>query len=134
MAKWTAEEKAKAGQRRALVCPNVTRRTKDRIAQSKRARAGSLATVDNPQVARTCILRTFLFADAILSISRVTFIFSVLFCFVFVFLLSLKPRPFVQSLFVLRYACYRPDNHTQLANNCSVIFCVFRDIPFSECV
>ena len=33
--------------RHAVVCPNVTRRTnKERIAQSKRARAGSLALVD----------------------------------------------------------------------------------------
>ena len=30
----------------AVVCPNVTGRTKERIAQSKRARAGSLALVD----------------------------------------------------------------------------------------
>ena len=30
----------------AVVCPNVTGRTKERIAQSKRARAGSLAIVD----------------------------------------------------------------------------------------
>ena len=30
----------------AGVCPNVTERTKKRIAQSKRARAGSLALVD----------------------------------------------------------------------------------------
>ena len=28
------------------VCPNVTRRTKERIAQNKRARAGSLALVN----------------------------------------------------------------------------------------
>ena len=46
MAKWTAEEKTKAGLRHAVVCPNVTGRTKKRIAQSKRARAGSLALVD----------------------------------------------------------------------------------------
>ena len=46
--KWTVVEKAKAGLRHAvvLVCPNVTGRTKERIAQSKRARAGSLALVD----------------------------------------------------------------------------------------
>ena len=37
-----------------------------------------------------------------LSFFGVTF---VLFCFVFVFFRSLKPRPFVQSFFVLRYAC-----------------------------
>ena len=46
MAKWITAEKAKAGLRYAVVCPNVTGRTKERIAQSKRARAGSLALVD----------------------------------------------------------------------------------------
>ena len=46
MAKWIAAEKARAGLRRAVVCPNMTRRTKERIIQSKRARAGSLAIVD----------------------------------------------------------------------------------------
>ena len=45
MAKWIAAEKARAGLRRAVVCPNVTGRTKERIAQSKRTRAGSLALV-----------------------------------------------------------------------------------------
>ena len=46
MAKWIAAEKARAGLRHAVVCPNVTGRTKERIAQSKRVRAGSLALVD----------------------------------------------------------------------------------------
>ena len=47
MAKWIVAEKAKAGLRHAaVVCPNVTGRTKERIAQSKQARAGSLAFVD----------------------------------------------------------------------------------------
>ena len=46
MAKWIVPEKAKAGLRHEVVCPNVTGRTKKRIAQSKRARAGSLALVD----------------------------------------------------------------------------------------
>ena len=32
MAKWIAAEKAKAGLRHAVVCPNVTGRTKERIA------------------------------------------------------------------------------------------------------
>ena len=45
MAKWVAAEKARAGLRHA-VCSKVTERTKERIAQSKRARAGSLAIVD----------------------------------------------------------------------------------------
>ena len=46
MSKWIAAEKAKAGLRHAVVCPNVTGRTKKRIAQSKRARASSLVIVD----------------------------------------------------------------------------------------
>ena len=65
-AKLIAAEKARAGLWHAVVCPNVTGRTSERKAQSKRARAGSLAIVDRPQVARTCILRAFRFADAIL--------------------------------------------------------------------
>ena len=43
MAKWIAAEKAGAGLRYAVVCRNVTARTKERIAQNKRARAGSLS-------------------------------------------------------------------------------------------
>ena len=46
MMKWIAVTKARAGLQHAVVCPNVTGRTKDRIAQSKRTRAGSLAIVD----------------------------------------------------------------------------------------
>ena len=46
MAKWIAAEKANAGLRHAVVCPNGTGRTKERIAQRKRARAGSLALVE----------------------------------------------------------------------------------------
>ena len=46
MAKWIAAEEARAGLRHAVVRPNVTGRTREGIAQSKRARAGSLALVD----------------------------------------------------------------------------------------
>ena len=46
MAKWIAAEKTRAGLRHAVVCPNVTGRTNDRIAQSKRVYAASLALVD----------------------------------------------------------------------------------------
>ena len=46
MAKWIAAGKTKAELRHAVVCPNVTGRTEERIASSKRARAGSLALVD----------------------------------------------------------------------------------------
>ena len=46
MAKWITVEKSRAGLRHAVACPNVMGRTKQRIAQSKRARPGSLAVVD----------------------------------------------------------------------------------------
>ena len=46
MAKWITAEKARAGLRRAVLCPNVTGRTKRRIFQSMRARADSLVIVD----------------------------------------------------------------------------------------
>ena len=46
MVKWIVAEKTKAGLRHAVVCPNVTGRTEEMIAQSKQARAGSLALVD----------------------------------------------------------------------------------------
>ena len=50
MAKWIVADRTKVRLRHAVVCPDVTGRTKKRIAQSKRARAGSLALVDYPQV------------------------------------------------------------------------------------
>ena len=43
MAKWIAAEEVRAGLRHEVVCPNVTGRIKERIVQSERARAGSLA-------------------------------------------------------------------------------------------
>ena len=47
--KWIAAERARAALRHAAICPNVTGRTKERVAQSKRARTGLLAVVDKPQ-------------------------------------------------------------------------------------
>ena len=46
MTKWIAPERARAALRHAVVSPNVTGRTKERIAQSKQARTGLLATID----------------------------------------------------------------------------------------
>ena len=46
MAKWIAAEDARAGLRHAVVYPNVTGRTKESIALSKRAHAGLLVIVD----------------------------------------------------------------------------------------
>ena len=75
--KWIGAEKARAGLRHAVVCLNVTGRTKERIAQVKRARAGSLAIADSPQVARTCII---LEANVVLSFSGVTVCVCVCVC------------------------------------------------------
>ena len=82
MAKLIVAEKTKAGLRHAVVCPNVTGKTKKRIAQSKRARAGSPALVDYSQVVRTCILPAFRLQmpyGVFFSVLRL----FVLFCFVF---------------------------------------------------
>ena len=77
---------------------SVREKLDKKITQSKRACAGSLAIVDQPQVTRTCVLRAFgLQMSCLLSLAGVTFV--LLFCFVFVFMPSLKPRPFVQSSF-----------------------------------
>ena len=46
MVKWIAVEKARAELRHGVVCPNVTGRTNERIAESKRARANLLAIVN----------------------------------------------------------------------------------------
>ena len=46
MAKLIAAKKARAGLRHAVVCPNVTGRIQERIAQSKQAPVGSPALVD----------------------------------------------------------------------------------------
>ena len=46
MAKWFATEKVRAGLQHIVVGPNMTGRTKDNIAQTKRARVGSLAIFD----------------------------------------------------------------------------------------
>ena len=85
-------ESYRDGLRHEMVCPNVTGRTNERMAQSKQARAGSLALVDKLPVARTCILRVFSLQIPL----RFFFVLRLfLFCFGFVFISSLKPRPFV---------------------------------------
>ena len=46
MTRWFATERARAALRHAVVSPNVTGRTKERVAQSKRASNGLLVTID----------------------------------------------------------------------------------------
>ena len=96
IAKWITAEKTSVGLGHAVVRFNETGKVKERIAQSTRARAGLLAIADQPQVAQTCILRAFG-----LQMSCRFSLALRLFCFVFVlvFMLSLKPRSFVQSFF-----------------------------------
>ena len=73
MAKSIAAKKVRGGLRHAVVCSDVAGRIKERIAQSKRARAGSLAAVDESQVRRTCILRAFLFCLSFAFLRRYVF-------------------------------------------------------------
>ena len=54
MGKLIAAEKARSRLRHAVVCPNVTGRTQERIAQREHARVGSLAIVDKSHVTSTC--------------------------------------------------------------------------------
>ena len=83
MAKWIVAENVWARLRHEVACPNVTGRTKDKIAQRKRVRSGSLVKVDPPQVVLTSILR----ADVVLSFSGVM---SALFLFRFRILTFIK--------------------------------------------
>ena len=95
MAKWIVAEKAKAGLRHAVVCPNVT--GKDQGEDSPK-QAGSC------WFARPCSLATSGANSYPPGVWRLVcrcheVFFRFLFCFVFVFMISLKPRPFVQSCF-----------------------------------
>ena len=104
--------------------PNVSGMTKERIAHSKRDRAGSLAIVEQPQqVARTCILQP----DVMLSFSGVTLIcFASFRLFVFTEAAALRP-------IVLRYACTPTDTCSYLATVCVFfLFFFYRDVAFSE--
>ena len=97
MANWIVAEKTKAGLRHAVVCPNVTGRTKKRIAQRKR---GSM-------LVRSPLLTSHKWRELVSSerlVCRCHGVFSLVlrfFCFAsfFVSMRSLKPRPFVRSSF-----------------------------------
>ena len=95
-------------------------RTKEKIAQSKRARACSLAIVDWPQVTRTCILRgvfLFIFADAIYCLSLALRYFSLCsFCFIFVLFFCIHGIRGPSSNRSSNTRAAPPDSLTQLAN------------------
>ena len=69
------------------------------------------------------------FADVMTSFSGVTF---VLFCFVFVFMLSLKSRSFVQSSFVQSSFDMQAPRNPHVFLSSSFSFNLFGDIAFSE--
>ena len=97
MAKLIAAEKATAGLRHAVVCPDVTGRAKERIAQSKRARAGSLAIVDYSHKWRE-LVSVFWFANR----CHVFFLRYYVVCFV---LFRFRIFDFTDEAAALRYAC-----------------------------
>ena len=122
MAKGIAAEKAMSEPRRAALFSNVTGTTKERIAQSKRDRAGSLAIVCLASGANLYPPGVWLQMSCFSSL--VLRLFG--FCFVFVFLLSLKSRPSIdRSSLLIRM---RPDSHM-----CFFLFRLFfGDVAFSE--
>ena len=107
MAKWIAADKVGAGLRHAAVCPNVTGRTKDRMAQSKRVRAGSLAVVDQLW-SHVCFISCFVSFSSL--------------CF------HRSCGPSLDRSSV----CMRPDSPTQLPNCVLFCFVFFRDVAFPE--
>ena len=117
MAKWIAAEKAKAGLRHAVICPNVTGRTEERIAQSKRARA-----------VRSPLLTSHKWRELVPSerlVCRCHYVF--LWCYVCFALLRFRLYGFVEAAglrsIVLRYA------GAPIATTLFVFVFVFRSMP-----
>ena len=98
-----------------LVYLNVTGRTTERIAQSKRARAGSLAIVDYSQLARTCILWAF----GLQMLCRLSLVLR--------FFLLFTEAAALRSI-VLRYVCVPTSTRSYLTTTC-VLFVLFLLLP-----
>ena len=106
MVKLIAADKTRAGLRHAAVCPNMTGRTKERKAQSKRARAGSLTLVD------------YLATSGANSYPPGGCRGVFLWCYVCFVLFRFRLFAFTEAvalrLILLRsLTCMRPDSHTQ---------------------
>ena len=87
-----------------MVCPNVTGRAKGRIAQKKRARAGSLALVDYIATRSANLYPPGVWlADAMTSFSGVTIVLFASLCFVFRLYAFFVEAAAFRSI-VLRYA------------------------------
>ena len=134
MARLIVAEKTKAELRHAVVCPNAAGRTKERIVQSKRARAGSLALVDYPQVARELVsfrrlVRRCHDVDLWCYVCFVLFCFA-LFCFVFrlhAFVEAAAPRSIVLryagALIATRVSFFFPFVYLEMSLFLSILFC-----------
>ena len=105
MAKWIAAEKARVGLKYAVVCSNVTGSTKERIAQSKRARAGSLAIVDYP--------REFVTSERLICRYHVVFLWcNVCFLLFRLRLFAFTEAEVLRSIVLRSSICIRLDSHT----------------------
>ena len=100
VAKWIAEEEVEAGLRYAVECPNVTRRIKERIARSKRARTGSVVLADYPHRALTCVLRAMFGLQMPCCLSLALRLFALFLFRIFSFIEAAAFRSIV-----LRYTC-----------------------------
>ena len=122
MAKWIVAEKAKTGLPHAVVCPNVTGRIKERVAQSKRARAGLLAILTSHK------WRGLVSSGRLVYMCHVVFVWGYV-CFVFVFTQAAALRSMV-----LRYACVPTATRCYLSTAavCVLFCCFFGDAAFSE--
>ena len=113
MAKWIVAEKNEAGLRHAVACPNVTGRTKERIAQSKRARALVrsplpcwLTTTSGANLGPSGVW----FANRCHDVFLWCYLCFVLLCFVF----RLIEAAALRSIILPKIICRRPDSHTFL--------------------
>ena len=117
MARWIAAEKVRPGLQKCSSMLKRDGKTRQRIAQSQRARVGLLAKVDQPLVVRIGILC----ADVVLSFSGVMFVLSLSH-----FRISCFKQKRGSSFNRSTISCMRPGSHTQSPNNhrCR-LFCIF---------
>ena len=128
MAKWIAAEKTRAALRHAIVCPNLTGNTKERIAESKRARAGPFTLLISHK------WRELVSSGRLVCRKHAVF----LWCYVRLVLLRFRRNTFIGAavfcfLVFCASICTHPDSHTQLPNNCLRLqaFCYHCLRPFS---
>ena len=106
MAKRIAAEKSRAGLRHAVLYPNVTGRTKERIDSPKRTGMCWLVRHNSSQSISHSKCRERVSSGRMSCCVSLSLMFRLFFVsFPSYLLTTLKLRPFIQSFFVLRYAC-----------------------------